>query len=151
MFSDQGFETQQTEVQAWLCHKINKLCVCDFCHATISELGWKVKVKVSFAQSCLTVFPWTRGHQASLSMEFSRQEYWSGLPFPSPGVFLTQGLNQGSPALQVDSLPSELSGKPMWKGEWHLKEWGLLQGSKFEEICFLLKNQYKSIIKYQHE
>ena len=35
--------------------------------------------------------PWIAAHQASLSMKFSRQEYWSGLPFPPPGVFLTQG------------------------------------------------------------
>ena len=39
--------------------------------------------------------PWTVACQAPLCMEFSRQEYWSGLPFPSPGIFLTQGLNPG--------------------------------------------------------
>ena len=41
-------------------------------------------------------------------MEFSRQEYWSGLPFPSPGDLPDPGIKPGSPALQVDSLPSEL-------------------------------------------
>ena len=46
--------------------------------------------------------------QASLSMEFSRQEYWSGLPFLSPGDFLNPGIEPGSPALQEDSLPTEL-------------------------------------------
>ena len=45
-------------------------------------------------------------------MEFSRQEYWSRLPFPSPGDLPNPGINPGSPALQVDSLPSELLGKP---------------------------------------
>jgi len=40
-------------------------------------------------------------------MRFSGQEYWSGLPFPSQGIFLTQGSNPGSPALHADSLPSE--------------------------------------------
>ena len=40
--------------------------------------------------------PWTIAHQAPLPMGFSRQEYWSGLPFPFPGIFLTQGLNQVS-------------------------------------------------------
>ena len=45
--------------------------------------------------------------QASLSMEFSRQEYWSRLPCPSPGELLDPGIEPGSPALQVDSLPSE--------------------------------------------
>ena len=46
-------------------------------------------------------------------MEFSRQEYWSGLPFPSPGNLPDPGINPRSPALQADSLPSELLGKPL--------------------------------------
>ena len=45
-------------------------------------------------------------------MEFSRQEYWSGLPFPSPGNLPNPGIKPGSPALQADSLLSELPGKP---------------------------------------
>ena len=45
-------------------------------------------------------------------MGFSRQEYWSGLPFPSPGDLPDQGIEPGSPALQADSLPTELQGKP---------------------------------------
>ena len=44
-------------------------------------------------------------------MKFSRQEYWSGLPFPSPGDFPDPGIEPGSPALQVDVLPSEPPGK----------------------------------------
>ena len=55
--------------------------------------------------------PWTVAHQAPLSMEFSRQEYWSGLPFPSPGNLPDPGIKPGSPALLGDSLPS--SGKPI--------------------------------------
>ena len=50
--------------------------------------------------------------QAPLSMEFSRQEYWSGLPFASPGELLDPGIESGSPKLQVDSLQSEPPGKP---------------------------------------
>ena len=46
-------------------------------------------------------------------MEFSRQEYWSGWPFPSPADLPNPGIEQGSPALQADSLPTELSGKPL--------------------------------------
>ena len=46
-------------------------------------------------------------------MEFSRQEYWSGLPFPSPGDLPDPGIKPRSPILQADSLPSELPGKPM--------------------------------------
>ena len=56
--------------------------------------------------------PWTVAHQAPLSMGFSRQEYWSGLPFPSPGDLPDPGIKPGSPALQADSLPSEPPEKP---------------------------------------
>ena len=64
------------------------------------------------AKSCATLAtPWTVGHQAPLSMGFSRQEYWSGFPFPSPGNFPNPGIKPGSPALQADSLPTELQGK----------------------------------------
>ena len=45
-------------------------------------------------------------------MEFSRQEYWSGLPFPSPGDLPNPGIEPGSPALQADSLPTDPPGKP---------------------------------------
>ena len=51
--------------------------------------------------------PWTVGHKAPLSMEFSRQEYWKGLPFPTPGDLPNPGIEPRSPALQADSLPSE--------------------------------------------
>ena len=67
------------------------------------------------AKSCPThVTPWTVAHQAPLSVAFSRQEYWSGLPlpFPSPGDLPDPGIEQGSPALQADSLSAELPGKP---------------------------------------
>ena len=55
--------------------------------------------------------PRTAAHQAPLSMEFSGQEYWSGLPFPSPEDLLNPGIESWSPALQMDSLPV----KPPWK------------------------------------
>ena len=48
--------------------------------------------------------------QVPLSMEFCRQEYWSGLPFPPPGNLPDPGIKPGSSALQADSLPSELPG-----------------------------------------
>jgi len=50
--------------------------------------------------------------QAPLSMGFSRQKYWSGLPFPSPGNLSDPGIKPGSPALKADSLPSEPHGLP---------------------------------------
>ena len=56
--------------------------------------------------------PWTVTHQALWSMGFSRQEYWSGLPFPSPGDLPNPGIKPGCPTLQADSLLSEPPGKP---------------------------------------
>ena len=57
---------------------------------------------------------WTVAYQASPSMGFSRQEYWSGLPFPSPGDLPDPGIKPGSPALEADALTSEPPGKPRW-------------------------------------
>ena len=65
-------------------------------------------VCVLISQLCLTLCnPWAVACQASLSVGFSGQEYWSGLPFPSPGDFPNLGIKPGSPTLQADSLPSE--------------------------------------------
>ena len=58
----------------------------------------------------LFVTPWTIAHHVPLSMGFSRQEYWSGLPFLSPGDLPDPGIEPGSPALQTDSLLYELQG-----------------------------------------
>ena len=58
------------------------------------------------------VTPQAVTRQAPLSMGFSRQEYWSKLPFPSPGDLPDPGIEPGCPALQADSLPSEPPGKP---------------------------------------
>ena len=55
---------------------------------------------------------WTVAYQASPSMGFSRQEYWSGLPFPSPGDLPDPGIEPGSPTLEADALTSEPPGKP---------------------------------------
>ena len=59
--------------------------------------------------------PWTVACQAPLSMEFSRQEYWSGLPFPPPGNLPDPWIKPESPALQADALLSELLGKPLFQ------------------------------------
>ena len=59
--------------------------------------------------------PWTIAHQFPLSMEFSRQEYWSELLFPSLGDLPNPGIEPGSPALQSDSLPPEPPGKLKWR------------------------------------
>ena len=56
--------------------------------------------------------PWTVAYQASLTMGFSRQEYWSGLPFPSSGDLPDPEIKPRSPALEAEALTSEPSGKP---------------------------------------
>ena len=60
----------------------------------------------------LFAIPWTVAHQAPPSTEFSRQEYWSGLPFPSPVDLPNPDIEPGSRTLQADSLPTEPPGKP---------------------------------------
>ena len=68
-------------------------------------------VGISYSVVPDSVTPWTEALQASLSIGFSRQGYWSGLPFPFPGELPDLGIQHGFPALQVDSLSSELPGK----------------------------------------
>ena len=72
-------------------------------------LGMKVKVKL-LSPVQLFATPWTVAHQASPSMGFSRQESWSGLPFPSPGDLPNPGIEPRSPMLQADALTSEPPG-----------------------------------------
>ena len=74
---------------------------------------WKVKVK-SLSHVWLFTTPWTAAFQAPLSMGFSRQQYWSGLPLPAPGDLPNPGIEPRSPALQTDALPSEPSRKPSY-------------------------------------
>ena len=72
-----------------------------------SHKGKFTRVREVFSLSCVWLFatPWTEAHQAPLSMGFSWQEYWSGLPFPSPGDLSDPGVELVPPALQADSLP----------------------------------------------
>ena len=70
----------------------------------------KVKVK-SRSRVPLFAIPWTVAYQVPVSMEFSRQEYWSGLPLPSPGDLSSPGIEPRSPTLEADALPPE----PTWK------------------------------------
>ena len=66
----------------------------------------------SLSRVRLLVTPCTVAYQAPPSMGFSRQEYWNGLPLPSPGDLPNPGIKPGSPALQADALTSEPPGKP---------------------------------------
>ena len=79
------------------------MCVC----VCVCVYGGGLVVKSSPINATL----WTVACQAPLSMGFPRQEYWSGLPFPSPGDLRNLGIESWSPALQADDLPTELGGK----------------------------------------
>ena len=81
----------------------------------------KVKVK-SLSRVRFFETPWTVAYQAPQSMEFSRQEYWSGLPFPSPEDLPNPEIEPGSPALQADALLSEPPGKLLWWPPFSIKD-----------------------------
>ena len=85
---------------------------------------WLICVKF-FATPC------TLACQAPLSMEFSRQEYWSELPFPSPTDLPVPGIKPGSPTLQADSLPSEAPGKSS-----EIKQKNRCRGQSAGEMCW---------------
>ena len=95
------------------------------------SMSWYVWSEVKLL-SCVRLFAtrWTVAYQASPSMEFSRQEYWNGLPFPSPGDLPNPGIEPRSPTLQADTLPSESPGKPWYvyfttiKKDWKIKSTG---------------------------
>jgi len=76
---------------------------------TVKDTSEEVKL---LSRVQLFATPWTVAYQAPLSMGFSRQECWSGLPFPSPGDLPNPGIEPGSLALRADTLPSEPPGKP---------------------------------------
>ena len=95
---------------------------------------------------------WTVAHQAPLSMGFSRQEYWSGLPFPSLGDLPDPGIEPRSPVLQADSLPTELRGKPLKQENHSKKQGGCERRCKIGShnvpslflSCFLLSQGFKT-------
>ena len=95
---------------------------------------------------------WTVAHHPPLSMGFSRQEYWSRSPFPPPGDLPDPGIKPRSPALQVDSLPSEPPGKPkntgvdslsLLQGNFLTQEsnWGLLHCRQIRYNFYCSKNE----------
>ena len=105
-----GMELYSCQIKAWKLAKYN-----------VVSMGSRVEFPVlqilaacSVAKVCsLFVTPWTVAHQALLSMGFSRQEYCSALPFPSPGDLSNPGIKPKSSALQADSLLSEPPGKSL--------------------------------------
>ena len=100
------------------CHEMVSICVslCLLHFLPRHQSYWirkKEKKVKSLSRIQLFAIPCTVAYQASPSMGFSRQEYWSGLPFSSPGNLPDPGIKPRSPALQADSLLSESPGKPL--------------------------------------
>ena len=85
-----------------------------YIHTWVLGAKWCMLLLLVSHFSCvqLCVTPWTIAHQAPLSMRFPRQEYWSGLPFPSPGDLLNPGIKPVSPAWQAEPLPLNHQGSP---------------------------------------
>ena len=79
------------------------MCVC------VGWWGWKEAKRKLLSLVRLFATPWTVAYQALPSMGFSRQEYWSGLPFPSPGDLPDPGIEPRSLALRADALPKMLA------------------------------------------
>ena len=79
--------------------------------------------------------PWTVAHQAPLSTGFSRQKYWSGLPFPSPGDLPNPEIEPSSPALQAGTLTSKSPGKPQRRHTWLINTWKDAQHHWLLEKC----------------
>ena len=88
----------------------------------------------SLSHVWLFATPWTVAYQVPPSMGFSRQEYWSGLPFPSPGDLTDPGIKPGSPAFQADALTSEPPGKPSKESKFaHPSFWSIQPLSRLDD------------------
>ena len=94
-------------------------------HFSEEDINMAIKhiKRCSTSHSCvwLSATPWTVAHQAPLSMGFSRQEYWSGLPFPSPGIFPTQRSNPGLPHCKETLYQLSHQGRPLITWEMEIK------------------------------
>ena len=106
-----------------------------------SEVKWSAVKSLSRVQFFAT--PWPVAYQTPPSMGFSRQEYWSGLPFPSPGDLPNPGIETRSPALQADALPSEPPGKSdilKWKYKYFASGFVL---KSIQQLPIYLKQMHK--------
>ena len=118
-----GMDSQGVWIDVYTLLYLKQITNKDVCiaHGTLLNVMWQPRwegslgenVK-SFSRVLLFATLWTVAYQAPLSTGFSRQESWSGLPFPSPGDFPDSGIEPESPALQADALPSEPQGKSYW-------------------------------------
>ena len=93
-----------------LCFVPDEVQILDLYHQVIFSVASEKCESVNHSVVSNSATPWIVAHQAPLSMEFSRQEYWSGLPFPPLGDLPNPGIKLRSPAFQADSLPSEAPG-----------------------------------------
>ena len=98
-------------------------------------------MEVLVVQSSTTLCdPMIAAYHAPLSTEFSRQEYWSGMPFPSPGDLPDPGIKPGSPAWQAVSLPSESPGRNVYKNEFDAIFVVFLRTTFLEILAILFMN-----------
>ena len=142
---------QEDEGPAYLALKASRAHLQDN-QMTLKNRDSTLKVKV-LVTSCARLFatPQTVAHQGPVSMEFSRQEYWSGLPCPLPGDLPDPGIEPASPALHADSLLSEPPEKPTLKqctqNPIHSKALcrsSNLRGVLVRPTCLILKSLLKS-------
>ena len=102
--------------------------------ASLKSLSWFILIgSIDLNIIVLLLLSWTVVHQAPLSMEFSRQEYWSGQPFPFPRDLPDSGIEPWSCALQADSLPCEPPEKPISMKKNY--KWVL---TIYQALCFVL-------------
>ena len=101
-----------------LLHQLNQMLVASINADTPERVKVERQKSISRHKCVLVIqlcpalcFPWTVTCKAPLSMEFSREEDWNGLPFPSPGGLLDSGIKLRSPVFRTDSLPTEPPGK----------------------------------------
>ena len=104
------------------------------------------EVKLSCSVVSDSVTPWMVAYQALPYMGFSRQEYWHGLPLPSPGDLPKTGIKPGSPALQTHALPSEPPGKPLADTKEELKSLLMKQKEESEKVGLKLNIQKMKIM-----
>ena len=129
------------------------------CKAKISEshsvmfdsaTPWTVLLLLShFSCVRLCVTPQTAAHQASPSLGFSKPEYWSGQPFPSPGDLPNPGIKPRSPTLQADSLPAEPQRKPRNTGVGSLSLLQQIFPAQESDWCLLHCRQILYQLSYQ--
>ena len=113
----------------------------------------KIKSKVkTVSRVQLFATPWAVACQTPPSMGFSRQECWSGLPFPSPGDLPDPGIEHGSPALQADTLPSEPPGKPFKYDPNQIPDdyTGEVTNTTYDVECFNCLKNTKGLIFLSH-